>query len=227
MKKNTDIKSAAKILSKHFLFCECSNEQLSAIERECSFAVFESGENIMSDSNAHRLYVLLSGSAAVYTKDENHELLLRTINEGDTLGVSNLFADEPFVSRVLALSKVNLLLIPADAVKRLILSDPNVAMKYILFLSGKIRFLNKRIAVLSAGSAERKLAAWLDSACPIDSSSFCIPISMSALATALGLGRASLYRAFDTLTAGGFIIREKSAVTFIDRQAMTAACVLH
>ncbi|MBE6694615.1 MAG: Crp/Fnr family transcriptional regulator [Ruminococcaceae bacterium] len=226
MKERKELQSTVEILSEHFLFSECSHELLESIKDKCAFAVCSAGEIITDDSKKHCLYILLSGNAAVYTRDENRDFLLRTVTGGDTLGVANLFVEEPFVSRVISLSEVRMLTVSVDAVRLLIQCDSTVSMKYILFLSDRIRFLNRRIAVLSAGSAERRLAAWLDSSCPREQIEFKIPISMSALATALGLGRASLYRAFDYLTDSGFIRREKELVTFTDRRAMISVCNL-
>lgn len=214
------------ILSQHFLFSECPRELLNSVRGKCDIRTFESGQSIIDDTQPHCLYVILSGTAAVYTRDENRDFLLRTVTRGDTLGVANLFAEEPFVSRVIALGEMKLLTVSVDAVRHLISSDASVAMKYILFLSDRIRFLNRRIAILSAGSAERRLAAWLDASCPKDTDVLTIQISMSALSDALGLGRASLYRAFDELTEGGYIKREKSRVTFTDRQGMLASLSL-
>lgn len=212
--------SSVDILSRHFLFSKCRRELLEAVQDKCDLRGFAVGESIIDDTKVHCLYIILSGTAAVYTRDENRDFLLRTVSRGDTLGVANLFAEEPFVSRVIALGDVRLLAVSVEAVRYLIQSDDSVAMKYILFLSDRIRFLNRRIAILSAGSAQRRLAAWLDSSAPIDCDELKIPISMSALSDALGLGRASLYRAFDELTEGGYIKRDKNRIRFTDRQGM-------
>ena len=226
MRSSTNSDLITETLSHHFLFSECSRELLNSIGGECDLSDFVGGESIIDDSGKHSLYIILSGTAAVYTRDENRDFLLRTVSAGDTLGVANLFAQEPFVSRVISLENVRLMTVSVDAVSHLIKSDGGVAMKYILFLSDRIRFLNRRIAILSAGSAERRLAAWLDASCPRDVDSLVIPISMSALADALGLGRASLYRAFDDLRDGGFIKRQKNQVVFTDKQGMLTSLSL-
>lgn len=218
--------SIIEILSRHFLFSECSREILDLVSEECSIRAFNGGEGIIDEGEKHCLYIILSGTAAVYTKDENRDFMLRTVSKGDTLGVANLFVEEPFVSRVIALNNMKLMTVSEDAVSQLIKCDGGVAMKYILFLSDRIRFLNRRIAILSAGSAERRLAAWLDASCPRDADSLVVQISMSALADALGLGRASLYRAFDELSDKGYIKRKKNQVIFIDRQGMLTSLSL-
>jgi DNA-binding IclR family transcriptional regulator len=64
-------------------------------------------------------------------------------------------------------------------------------------------YLNKKITVFTAGSAERKLACFmLDH---ISGNTFTPPTSMKRLSDMLGIGRASLYRAIDSLTECGAI----------------------
>ena len=102
-------------------------------------------------------------------------------------------------------------------------TDGDLAMRYIDFLSDRIRFLNRRIATLTAGSAERRLAAWLDTVMPDSTDRIVLPFPVNRLADTLGLGRASLYRAFDDLTASGYLTRDGKTVILHDRTAMRQA----
>ena len=88
---------------------------------------------------------------------------------------------------------------------------------YIGFLSDRIRFLNRKIKFFTSGTAERRLALYLDS---FPEDSFKIDESMSAVADMLDIGRASLYRAFDRLTEDGFIRRERDEITLLNRAEM-------
>ena len=78
------------------------------------------------------------------------------------------------------------------------------------FLSRKIIYLNKKLATLTAGSAEKKLAAYI-SEHQIDG--VFTATSLSELANILQMGRASLYRAIDSMTENGII--KKSGKQFI------------
>ena len=96
-------------------------------------------------------------------------------------------------------------------------SDRAVLYNYIEFLSDRIRFLNKKIRFFTSGSAERRLALYLDS---FNEEKIELEAGMSAIADMLDIGRASLYRAFDKLTEDGFILRDKDTVTLINRTEM-------
>jgi len=89
--------------------------------------------------------------------------------------------------------------------------------EYISFLSGRIRFLNRKIAFYTSGSAERRVALYLSS---FNSDEIEPDIPMNSLCELLDIGRASLYRAFDKLTDDGFIKRDGDKINIVNRQAM-------
>ncbi len=181
---------------------------------------FASGETVYSpDEEEKRLIMIRSGRANVYSSDESRSLLLRTLEEGKTVGVANLFSNEKFVSRVIADKKCETVEITAGAFASLLERDPALMRNYISFLSNKICYLNKKIVYLTAGSAERRLAVFLDShASETGSNSF--PIQMNSLCEMLNLGRASLYRAADKLEADGCISRDGKQITIINKELM-------
>ncbi len=194
---------------------------LSAIEAEkfvCK--LFCSGETIYSpEDEEKRLIILRSGKAFVYSSDESRSLLLRTLEPGKTVGVANLFSNEKFVSRIIADKKCETVEISAEAFGRLIERDSVMLYNYISFLSNKICLLNKKIVYLTAGSAERRLAVFLDAhASEIGSDSF--PLQMNSLCEMLNLGRASLYRAADKLEADGSIKRDGKLITIFNKELM-------
>ncbi len=194
---------------------------LSAIEGEKFVCKdFSPGEMIYSpDENEKRLIILRSGKAVVYSADESRSLLLRTLEPGKTVGVANLFSNEKFVSRIIADKKCETVEISAEAFGKLIEQDSVMLYNYISFLSNKIRLLNKKIVYLTAGSAERRLAVFLDAhASEIGNDSF--PLQMNSLCEMLNLGRASLYRAADKLEADGCIKRDGKLITIVNKELM-------
>ncbi len=204
------------------LFREVDEEILSgAIESEKFICrAHASGEVIYSpDEDEKRLIMIRSGRANVYSSDESRSLLLRTLEEGKTVGVANLFSNDKFVSRVIADKRCETIEITADDFASLLERDPVLMRNYISFLSNKICYLNKKIVYLTAGSAERRLAVFLD-AHSSETGSDSFPIQMNSLCEMLNLGRASLYRAADRLEADGCISRDGKQITIINKELM-------
>ena len=188
---------------------------------------YATGEGVYSPSSTEKkLIIFLSGEAEVYSTDENRSVLLKTLKTGGVVGVANLFSPEKYVSRIIASKKCETLEISAASYGKILEKDPRAMYNYLSFLSNRICYLNKKIVCLTAGSSERRLAYYLDSALSeaedrgelTDS----ITVQMNTLCDMLNLGRASLYRAADKLCEDGFIMREGKTIRVLDRSGMLA-----
>lgn len=204
-------------LTRHPLFAGVDRVALSALAAAAFVISCPAGEVIGSpDTFRDKMGLLLSGGADVFAAGGDGTLL-RRMSRGDVFGVSNLFSAERFASRVVARGKCRILFLPGDAYGRLLETDTAAMYAYIGFLSDRVRFLNRKISCLTAGSAEGKLARYL--------ASFGEPtvkpgISASALSEMLNIGRASLYRAFSRLEQEGFLRREGGCYVLPDRESM-------
>ena len=203
------------------IFKNCNTELLQSVidSKECEILSFFSGETICEPFVAmKKIGIILEGKALVMSADTDRHVLLRRFSAGDVFGVSGVFSDDSkFVSRIVAKSSCTVAFISSDGLARLIENDRAVLYNYIEFLAGRIRFLNKKIRFFTSGSAERRLALYLDA---FGEDTVKLDENMSAISDMLDIGRASLYRAFDRLTQDGFIKREKSTVIIIDREKM-------
>ena len=217
-------KTTLELLLSLPLFSGADAEKLAESVNKSSFTchTYRSDETVYSpDEEEKRLIIFRSGEASVYSADESRSVLLRTVSAGKIVGVANLFSSEKFVSRIIADKKCETVEITATAFRSLLESDGAILHNYLSFLSNKICYLNKKIVYLTAGSAERRLAVFLDShASEVGSDSFPLPVPMNSLAEMLNLGRASLYRAADKLEADGFLIRDGKNITLVSKEQM-------
>ena len=134
-------------------------------------------------------------------------------------GAAALFCPEDLpLSRIEASSSCSVLFFPFSAVDDLLARDPACRNAYLRFLSGRIRFLNRKICCFTAGSAQRRLSLWLAAE---EHDTVTLPGSLSSLAELLDIGRASLYRALDRLTDSGAITRNGRQITIISRELLT------
>ena len=184
---------------------------------------FAAGEEIpLTIGDERALVVLTDGLALAYSTDEKRSVILRAIPAGTAFGVSVLFSDEEPVSQIRAKTAAEALYLPASVVSERIGRDAAFRMNYIAFLSGRIRFLNRRIACYTAGSAERRLALYLSELPPAGDGpdELRIDLPMTDLSELLDVGRASLYRAFARLGEAGLIERDDRRVRVLDRKAL-------
>lgn len=169
-----------------------------------------------SSTDRVRIGIFLSGKARVETEAQ---ALVKSLRVGELFGIANLYAeDEPFPTSIVTTAEAKILFLDGDAVKRLIEEVPSVRRAYLTFQSGRIVYLNRKIATLTAGSAERRLAVFL-----LDYEQdgiFLPPCPMNRLAELLGIGRASLYRAIDALCAEGLIEKQGKTIYLRNKDAL-------
>ena len=211
------------ILSAHPLFAGLSPALPAGWPAGCAVREYAPGEALCRAGDAPGLWVLASGCATVYTVCGGSDFVLRSLRAGDVFGAAGLFASSGPVTVVTADKASRALYMPEAVVRHLIENNPAFALRYITFLSDRIRFLNKRLACLTAGTAAARLAAWLDTTVPEGAGAFPLPVPMNRLCDLLNVGRASLYRAADELEARGFLVRDGKTVTLPDRAGMCAA----
>ena len=188
---------------------------------DCGVKQFASGEIIFSPEHKEKTAgILLDGKAVVNTPDPSKKTLLRFLGANEPFGIAGLFSDAPYVSVIRAHEPCIVFLLKESAVRALLESDTAFLYQYLEFLSGRIRYLNRKIGYLTAGCAERRLALYLYS---LGKKEFRLHDSISALSDLLNLGRASLYRAFERLTEDGFLQKNGRDFILPDPEAMLNA----
>lgn len=182
---------------------------------------FEKGTVIYSGECFRRaLGIVLAGACeASRTGEDGRRVLMNRLLPGAVFGAAALFSDEDrYVSRVTAATRCRVLFLPQEAVLALMRADFRVAQRYIGFLSGRIRFLNDKITGFTGGQADDRVVQYLLT--HRDAAGCVVPGSLVELAASLNIGRSSLYRSLDALTAAGAIRREGKRITILDEERM-------
>ena len=156
---------------------------------------------------AHRfqrsLGFVLSGRVRVTRGD----LLVDVLEPGMWFGAAALFNQrEDYPTTLTAMADCQVLFLSQETVAELMERWPRAGVNYVHYLSGRICFLSDRLNSLAAGSAEEKVEQFLRRSADADGV-VCVPAT--AVPRALGLGRASVYRAFETLEERGVLTRQQ------------------
>ena len=126
-----------------------------------------------------------------------------------------MFSNDDFPTVIYATRRTEVVFITREELLTLIDAIPAIALNIIKFQNDRIAFLIKKIETFSAGSVEEKLACYiLDE---YKKHGDC-EISLNRMKTAdkLGVGRASLYRALDSLVESGIIKLETKKIFIVD-----------
>ena len=189
---------------------------------DCEVRDFEKRETVYSGKSFSRsLGVVLDGSLRV-TKDnaDGHAMIMSTLVSGSLFGAAALFNDEEqYVTNISALETSRLVFFSQRLVERMIRREPQIAENYIKYLSERILFLNKKLYLLTAGTAEQRLAGFLLDNLPIGHAAE-LPLPMNRLASALNISRASLYRAMDALCGCGAVVKTGKKICINDAERL-------
>lgn len=191
------------MLKKNRIFQSVGEDRLEQLVESAGTQVFRRGESILSPERGGRtMGMLLTGSAAVV----KGRAVINTLVPGDIFGAVTLFSDEPSpATTVTARVECSAIFFEKEAIAELIENEPGAAVGFAAYLSARIRFLTRRIEALTAGDSASKLLSYLlerEQGGEVEIQ------SCAELARRLDVGRASLYRALDSLETSGDIRRE-------------------
>ena len=202
-----------ELLSRCFLFEDLPPEGFGEVTGGLSAEVYPAGEVIYSPRRFRRaMGVVLEGRLAVL---KGKELLLKTLGPGQCFGAAAIFCPaEDYVTTVQAREPSAVVFLSNQWLVELFGAYPQASVAYIAFLSQRIRFLNRKIDSFTAPSVRDTVLGHLltihqDGVAEIAG-------GYSRLANALNIGRASLYRALDSLEAEGRIRREGRRIFLIE-----------
>lgn len=209
------------LLQKCFLGQGVETEALEALLKAPGVETvrYEKGEVIYDRTHTKRsLGLVLSGEVEVTkTQGQAGTVLMNVLGPGQCFGAASMFQEYGFyVTDIRARKRSSVLFLPQEALMQLFGQSRRAMANYLSFLTGRIFYLNRRIDAYTGGSAECRLAMYLldnqqDGVPP----KVTLPFGMNKLAELLGIGRASLYRAMETLEKKGIAAREGKCIAIL------------
>ncbi len=206
-----------KILLSSALFKNTHGDAVLGDLNLCKVCRYQKGAYIFSrEVNPRALGILISGTAQVEKGTPDHLIVMSRLIQGDVFGAVSLYASsERYVTGIKAVTPVAALIIPKRIMDKLIRTYPEIAVNYLTYLSERIYFLNRRIDSFTGGSAVQRLAGYF-----LMSEADTTGVPAAHLASALDIGRASLYRAFEELEQAGAIRRDGKLITVLSREKL-------
>ena len=201
-----------------FLFNGMKDSSFELLFQNTDTKQFSSGSDLFpAEMHGKYIGILLKGRADV-RKPTERSVIMSILTPGNIFGAAGLYIEaDRFVNEITAVGKAKALYVKKETIDLLLNSDGAVATNYISYLSERIFFLNKRIEGFTSGSAEKALALYLMSAfSESGEKEITLPCSLSKLSDVLHVGRASLYRAFDSMIAKGIVLKDNKTITLLD-----------
>lgn len=208
-------KEYMELLQKHPLFDGVDRSVIEYMlgSDECVLCEADDGEVVVSQGDSRRrLGIVVLGKACVHRQSDSHlgepkYMLVNTLTVGSLLGAANIFVDEPAaVTEIRAKKKCRIVFFPQTLFVAAMRMSFTLSENYMKYLATRIRFLAGRIGSLGGKTVTDKVMNYIVE--NAENGRLILPQSIGSLAETLSVGRASLYRAFDTLEYENRIARD-------------------
>ncbi len=194
-----------------------SSFDINEYKNEIEIISAKKGERVMGKDSFRRCLVLIISGEAVVSKKglDGKATIMNTFHKGDVFGMATLFYEEAeFPSEITAGTNLKIAVLGKETVEKVIFENPGFARAYITLLSQKIHFLNKKLSAFSESEAHEKLLRWIMSTAD-GKEEFILPCSLTKLSSMLGIGRASVYRSFESLEKQGKIKKDGKKIVIL------------
>lgn len=194
------------------IFKGMNEDDIGSILWQDSARVVHFNEGHLIDSQA--LYIVLEGSVLIEKQaSDGRFVTMGRAEQSAAINAATVFLKTAPMSRMLALSDCSLLLVERDTIYDAVKAGGAFAINMLEFLAGRVCFLNKKITSFAGYSAAGRLEMYLEEN-NIDGE-VTLPMSLSAFAEFLGVGRASLYRTLDQMQKEGKITRSGRSISIL------------
>ncbi len=188
----------------------------SGVEEDDLTTLMSLGEHSIKELSAgdelevnNALVIVISGALEAYKSESGKRVFLKNILSREVTGIATLFdTSGQYISTLLAKKDSEILILTEDFILNALRTSPIFAERFSRLLCEKLRYLNSRIDTYTQPSTENKLLEYIKSSAKVGDDHPCIEMSMSSLSSALGVGRASLYRALSSLEESGVISKD-------------------
>ena len=213
-----------EILLDTFIFSSILRKDALNILSEINYEVksFSHGDSIYSPSHYEKkIGFVLSGECVINKLKSDGSLVpLNTIKPGDSFGIlAVLSCKDEYPTQIVASRNSEILFIPQNDFLSILKKHSEVAMNVISFLSEKISFLNSKISTFASDNIEQKLASYIISEYKKNSKTE-FPFNCKKTAESLNVGRASLYRAINSLSKAGYINLINKKIYILDLNSL-------
>jgi len=170
---------------------------------------FSQGDVMQNNKTSCKIGIIVSGKAII--KSDNDGVIIRKLGQNDIYGAACLFDPPSHLTIVKAVTNCTVITMNRMFVEKCMLEEKNISINYIEFLAKRISFLNTKINAYTAKSAENKLYTYLLQL-PREENIIDLQVDMSTIAKMVGIGRATLYRAFEKLEKNGTITKKDKKI---------------
>jgi len=203
------------------LFSELPQSDLEAISKLATTRTFPRNTIIISEGDtSDSLYAVLSGKVKIYlSDDEGKEIIINIQGAGEYFGELALLDDSPRSASVMTIEECKLAIISKSAFDECLEANPQIALRVIRGLSGRLRDLTENVKSLALMDVYGRVARTLLDLAEEDNGEQIIRqrLTQRDIANMVGASREMVSRILKDLSVGGYITIRNKTITIHDK----------
>jgi len=190
--------------------------QISIEERK-----YLKGDTIYSPENfEEKVGFVLDGKCRISRHTSTGPVPLNLLKRGDSFAITTIFSTrDMFPTIATAATNSAVIFITKNDILYLISQSVQIAVNIMNFLTERIEFLNDKIAAFSSGTVGEKLVNYILTLVKKHGTNE-FEFNKKRSAEALNCGRASLYRAMDSLAMSGYVTFADKKIYILDLKGL-------
>jgi CRP-like cAMP-binding protein len=222
-----------EVLQRSAIFRRLTPDDRRRLAAVTTLREFEKGVMLFSEGSASdALYTVIAGRVKVFkTTARGADVILEIFGPGDPVGAVAVYESRPYPASAVALEPTTCLIVPRQAFFSLLETYPSMVRGLLVGLTHRMVELTNRLAELSGGRIEPRLARFLlklaDDIGQRRENAIFIPMSLSRqeLADMIGTTIETSIRIMSRWGKQDIVRTEKDGFTIVDRSALEAVAL--
>jgi CRP/FNR family transcriptional regulator, cyclic AMP receptor protein len=223
MRANEEIASrTGSFLANLSLFADLGESSVLSLARECTFKQLEKGDVLFLQSDpSETAFIVFHGKVSiVLNSSDGREMVINEMQEGDLFGELGILTKKSRSTSAIARTKCELLVIPSRALRKVIDSEPQFAMRLLEITAERLQMSGKRESALAFLDAQARLARLLLELEKQEQEKGYVTISQDELAQRTGLIRQTVAKALGKWRRAGWLITGRGRILILNRKAL-------
>ena len=203
------------------LFSGLPQSDLDAISKLATTRTFPRNTIIISEGDtSDSLYAVLSGKVKIYlSDDEGKEIIINIQGAGEYFGELALLDDSPRSASVMTIETCKLAIISKTAFDECLEAHPQIALRVIRGLSGRLRDLTENVKSLALMDVYGRVARTLLELAEDENGEQIIRqrLTQRDIANMVGASREMVSRILKDLSTGGYITIRNKTITIHEK----------
>jgi CRP/FNR family transcriptional regulator, cyclic AMP receptor protein len=213
-----------KFLASIPLFSNLSEKSAHALAGTSRFQQVEKGEILFFQADpSESAYLVRSGKISiVLTNTDGREMVINEMRAGDMFGELGILTKKSRSTNAVAQSNSELLIIPKQALLRVIDDEPQLARQMLEITANRLQMSGKRESALAFMDAQARLARLLLELEEEEQDKGYVTISQDELAHRTGLIRQTVAKALGKWRRAGWLITGRGRILILNRKKLEA-----